>query len=126
MKKIFKCKTGFYLLAGIMFSVSSFALTLKPGDYRGHTDKNEECSLFLRQDGAIGLFYEGAFDAILFHPKKINLDGNTLMVSGSSDFAVGKTKNLLSNDGTPIEALMGVGPLIKIAYDVNCKNLILK
>jgi len=120
-------KTLLIAMTVLAFAQTSSALTIKPGTYQGQTDDNGICSLVVRTDGGIGLFYPGAFgDGLAFSPKSSQLQGNTLTVSGSADFGAGKAEITLANDGTPIEALMGVGPMFKFSYDVDCKNLVAK
>lgn len=108
----------------LSFASSSLALTIKPGRYSGLSADNSACSLTVTEDGAIGLYYKGAFGhGVTFYPKNQKLEGNTLTVSGSVDMASAKARITLANDGTPVEALMGTGPFLKIFYDVNCKDL---
>lgn len=117
-------KTLLVTIAFLTLAQTSFALTVKPGNYSGQDSDGYACTLSISKDGYIGLFYKGAWgDGLAFIPKSSRLEGNTLTVSGSADMGAGKAQIELANDGTPVQAKMGVGPMVKFFYDVTCENL---
>lgn len=107
-------------------SVSASDIKIKDGKYVGSTDDGKKCYLTVNSKYglSVGLFWKGAFgDGVHFTVKSSSQTDNILKVSGSADFATAKAKITMHNDGTPIEALMGVGALIQLGYDIDCKNL---
>jgi hypothetical protein len=104
-------------------------IEIKNGEYVGSSDDGKICNLSVGSDYGlkIGLYWKGAFgDGVRFSVKKTSQTNNILKVSGSADFASAKAKITLNNDGTPVEALMGVGAFMQLGYDINCKHLIEK
>ena len=111
-------KLKLFLLSGILLlSQVASASTIKDGKYIGSTDNGTKCYLSVRSQYGlqVAMSWKGCFgDGISFSAKSSSQNDNILKVSGSADFSAAKAKITLNNDGTPIEALMGIGALIKI------------
>ena len=115
-----------YVLAGLLSVVSSVSMAaVNLGSYTGQTENNETCTLEISKEAktyTVSVAYS-AKDTCSFKANHANETTKELKVSGEQEQAVCKVKVALANDGTPIEAQMGVGQYFQFGFDVTCSNL---
>lgn len=110
------------------FTSLSFA-SVNLGIYSGQTENNTECSIEIKKDKklyVVEVAYsneDAEVENCNFRANHANETNKELKVSGSSESAICKVKVKLANDGTPVEAEMGVGRFMQFGFDTNCKNL---
>lgn len=113
------------------------ASSLSNGDYTGHTKDGRNCGLRIQPNDAINgrttiqftwmkNSSQNEYGYVDLKNEDIRIDGNTFSAQSNNDIAKAKVKLTLANDGTPIEAKMGVGLLVQIGYDVTCLQLVRK
>lgn len=115
-----------YVLAGLLSVVSSVSMAaVNLGSYSGQTENNETCTLEISKEAktyTVSVAYSTQ-EACSFKAHHANETNKELKVSGEQERAVCKVKVALANDGTPIEAKMGVGQYFQFGFDVTCSNL---
>lgn len=119
----------------LVTAVSAMATSsLSNGDYTGHTKDGRNCGLRIQPNSALNgrttiqftwtkNSNQNEYGYVDVKNDEIRIDGNTFSAQSSNDIAKAKVKLTLANDGTPIEAKMGIGLLIQIGYDVTCLQL---
>lgn len=119
----------------LLTAVSAMAgSTLRNGDYAGQTSDGRACGLRIRPSE----FYAGmtridfmwrknggGYEAGYVELKEEDSKSLEIVLAAkySNDITVAKVKVTLSNDGSPLEAKMGLGSFFKFGYDETCLEL---
>lgn len=117
-------------LIAIISTIASISFaSVNLGIYSGKTENNTDCSIEIKKDKrlyVVEVAYsneDAEAENCNFKANHANENNKELRVSGSSDSAICKVRVKLANDGTPVEAEMGVGRFMQFGFDANCKNL---
>jgi hypothetical protein len=122
-------------VTAFLTAVSAMASSpLRNGDYAGQTSDGRACGLRARPSEFFpgmtridfmwrknGGGYEAGYVEV--KDEAIKSTDNVLSAKYSNDITVAKVKVTLANDGSPLEAKMGLGALFKIGYDETCLEL---
>jgi hypothetical protein len=125
------------VLVSVMTLLTTFsamaASSLSNGDYTGHTRDGGNCGLRIKPNEALNgrttiqftwtKNGKNEYGYVDVKNDEIRIDSNTFSAQSSNDIAKAKVKLTLANDGTPIEAKMGVGLFVQIGYDATCLQL---
>jgi hypothetical protein len=119
-----------FVLTGLLSVVSSVSLAaVNLGSYTGRTENGQECSVEISKEAQTynlkvsWTAQDAESVACAFKARNSKETTQELRVSGEHETAVCKVKVALANDGTPVEAQIGIGRYFQFGFDVTCSNL---
>lgn len=117
-------------LYGIVSTLSCVSFAgVNLGTYSGQSENNTPCSIEISKGPkmyVVDVAYQNEdseAESCNFKADHANENKKELRVSGSEDSSICKVRVKLANDGTPIEADMGVGRMFQFGFDTKCSNL---